>query len=126
MVIDPTNKGHLRLRLSSREPSSEIAERGLRDAAIQFHANAQIIDEAGAGIKAFAGIIIEAIAGDPLVLLIDEPEAFSHPSLSHKLVNEIGQATIHSEKRLLFLRTVPVFLWVVFSPAHSKYRSSYL
>ena len=90
----------------------------MRDAAIQFYANAQIIDEPGDGIKAFTGIIIEAIAGDPLVLMIDEPEAFLHPSLLHKLGNEIAQPTIHSEKRLLFLRTVPVFLWVVFSPAH--------
>jgi hypothetical protein len=37
------------------------------------------------GIKAFTGIVTAVIAGDPRILLVDEPEAFLHPALAFKL-----------------------------------------
>ena len=100
LVIDPTNLGQLRFRLSSREPVNDTEERGLHQEAVQFHAAASPIELASDGVKAFAGIITAIIAGDPEVITIDEPEAFLRPSLSFNLGKEIGRAT-GSEKRVL-------------------------
>jgi hypothetical protein len=52
------------------------------------------------GVKAFTGIITEIIAGDPKVLLIDEPEAFLHPALSYKLGKEIAKVSEGGDKRI--------------------------
>jgi ABC-type cobalamin/Fe3+-siderophores transport system ATPase subunit len=101
LVIDPTFSAHLRLRLSQRAPADEMEERGIHKEAIDFHAAAQPIESASDGIKAFTGILIEALTGDPRVLLIDEPEAFLHPSLAFKLGNELGRASLRPDKRVI-------------------------
>ncbi|MCH7501661.1 MAG: AAA family ATPase [Nitrospinae bacterium] len=99
-VIDPTSLGRFRLRLASRPPSTKMEECGIHEEAIKYHKDALLIDQASDGVKAFTGMIMEIIAGDPAVLLIDEPEAFLHPSLSFKLGKEIALASLGSEKRL--------------------------
>lgn len=99
-VIDPTNLGNLRIKLSTRPPQSSIEERGIHEEAVKFHSEAQPMEFASDGVKAFTGIITEIIAGDPKVLLIDEPEAFLHPSLSYKLGKEIAQASVGVDKRI--------------------------
>ena len=110
LVIDPTNLGKLGLRLSKTAPNSELQERGIHEDAVQFHAAAQPIREASDGVKAFVGMITEILAGDPTVLLIDEPEAFLHPSLSFKLGKEISEASSGSEKRLFVSTHSPNFV----------------
>ena len=109
-TIDPTNLGHLRLRLSDREPNSEQEERGIHDEAVQFHGRALPIEEASDGVKAFTGMITEIVAGDPHILLIDEPEAFLHPALSFNLGKEIALASLGSEKRLFVSTHSPNFV----------------
>ena len=99
-VLDPTNLGQLRLRLSERAPASDLEERGIHAEAVKFHANALSIDFASDGVKAFAGILTELLAGDPKVVLIDEPEAFLHPSLAAKLGYEISRAALTADKRV--------------------------
>lgn len=100
-VIDPTNVGKLRVRLSDTEPKSEKEEKSWENEAINFHKKATLIDEASDGVKAFSGILTTLLAGDPKITLIDEPEAFLHPSLSDKLGKEIGKSLRNSKKRLL-------------------------
>lgn len=109
-VIDQTNIGHFRLRLSERAPVQNSEERGIDDAAVQFHSRAMLIDHASDGIKAFTGIITEAIAGDPGIILVDEPEAFLHPSLAFKLGLELSSAAGRSDKRVLASTHSPFFL----------------
>lgn len=99
-VIDPTDLGKLNVRLSPRAPSQEMEERGIHKEAVEFHAAAQPINQASDGVKAFTGIVTEVMAGDPRVILIDEPEAFLHPSLSNKLGNELSRAALTSGKRV--------------------------
>jgi ABC-type cobalamin/Fe3+-siderophores transport system ATPase subunit len=109
-AIDPTNLGHFRLRLSTRPPNTELEERGIHDEAVRFHANATSIDQASDGVKAFVGMITEIIAGDPHILLIDEPEAFLHPALSFNLGKEIALASSGSDKRLFVSTHSPTFV----------------
>ncbi len=109
-VLDPTKAGKLRIRLARRPPASDIEERGLHQAAADFHGGALGIDEASDGIKAFTGIITEVMAGDPAVLLIDEPEAFLHPALAFKLGQEMSKATRDSNKRLFVATHSPDFV----------------
>ncbi len=99
-TIDPTKLGVLRLKLSPVEPKNNIEECGIHEEAIQFQSKALDINAASDGVKAFTGMITEIIAGDPKILLIDEPEAFLHPSLSHKLGKEIATATAGTNKRV--------------------------
>lgn len=100
LVIDPTNLGQLNLRLSTRAPNDDMEERGIHAEAVEFHSNATPITQASDGVKAFTGMITEMIAGDPSILLIDEPEAFLHPSLSFKLGKEVSGIMSESDKRL--------------------------
>ena len=110
LVVDPTNLGKLNLRLSTVEPEDDMEERGIHAQAVDFHANAMLIAQASDGVKAFTGMITEMIAGDPSVLLIDEPEAFLHPSLSFKLGKEVAGIMSESHKRLFVSTHSPNFV----------------
>lgn len=109
-VLDPTGLGALRIRLSDHAPKDDIQERGIHDDAVRFHAAAQLIDEASDGVKAFTGIVTEVMAGDPSVVLIDEPEAFLHPSLASKLAQEVSRAALTADKRLFVSTHSPQFV----------------
>ena len=109
-VIDPTHLGQLRVRLSTRAPNDPTEERGIHEQAVQFHAAALPVEQSSDGVKAFTGIITEIIAGDPAVLLIDEPEAFLHPSLAFVLGQEIARASSGSEKRVFVSTHSPNFV----------------
>jgi len=100
LVVDPTNLGSLGLRLSDRAPSTTLEERGVHQEAVDFHAAALPIDQASDGVKAFVGMLIEILTGNPEVLLVDEPEAFLHPSLAFSLGKEVSQLSQGSGKRL--------------------------
>ena len=110
LVVDPTKLGMLRLRLSQKAPVSESQERGIHEESVQFHGAALPIQETSDGVKAFAGMITEIIAGDPAILLIDEPEAFLHPALSFSLGKEIALASSGSEKRVFVSTHSPNFV----------------
>lgn len=99
-TIDPTHLGKLKIRLSSRAPADDLEERGIHRQAVDFHAAAQTIQEGSDGVKAFTGIVSEVLAGDPNIVLIDEPEAFLHPSLSSKLGIELSRAALESDKKV--------------------------
>ena len=109
-VIDPTRLGRFRLRLATREPATELEERGIHEEAIRFHSAALPIEQASDGVKAFVGMITEIVAGDPHILLIDEPEAFLHPALAFNLGKEIALASLGSEKRLFVSTHSPTFV----------------
>jgi ABC-type cobalamin/Fe3+-siderophores transport system ATPase subunit len=109
-VIDPTSLGQLRVRLANRPPHDNQEERGLHAEAISYHASAQLISSSSDGVKAFTGIVTEVIAGDPDVVLIDEPEAFLHPALAAKLGFEIAGAARDAAKSIFVSTHSPTFL----------------
>lgn len=104
LVVDPTSIGKLRLRLSSRPPVDEREEKGWDSASVAFHAKAPLLNEGSDGVKAFVGMLTTLIAGEPKITLIDEPEAFLHPSLCSRLGKEITSA-LAGTKRRLFVST---------------------
>lgn len=110
LVIDPTNLGQLNLRLSTQPPKDDTEERGIHAEAVEFHSKAMLINRASDGVKAFTGMVTEMIAGDPSVLLMDEPEAFLHPSLSFKLGKEVSGIMSASDKRLFVATHSPNFV----------------
>lgn len=109
-VLDPTNLGQLRIRLSDQAPRDDIEERGIHADAVRFHAAAQDIELASDGVKAFTGIVTELMAGDPSVVLIDEPEAFLHPALAAKLGQEVAKAAMAADKRVFVSTHSPQFV----------------
>jgi len=109
-VIDPTHLGQLRIRLAERPPRDDIEERGIHAESVRFHAAAQPIDLTSDGVKAFTGIVTELLAGDPSVVLIDEPEAFLHPSLASKLGYEVSRAALSADKRVFVSTHSPAFV----------------
>lgn len=109
-VLDPTGLGQFRIRLATRPPVNNLEERGIHAEALNFHAAAQLIDHASDGVKAFTGIVTEVMAGDPKVVLIDEPEAFLHPSLASKLGYEVSRAALTADKRVLVSTHSPTFV----------------
>lgn len=110
LVIDPTNLGQLNLRLSKEPPKDDTEERGIHAESVEFHSKAMLINHASDGVKAFTGMVTEMIAGDPSVLLMDEPEAFLHPSLSFKLGKEVSGIMSASDKRLFVATHSPNFV----------------
>jgi hypothetical protein len=50
------------------------------------------------------------MAGDPSVVLVDEPEAFLHPSLASKLAQEVARAALSADKRVFVSTHSPQFV----------------
>ena len=100
LVVDPTNLGYLRYRLSDSAPQNVVEECGIHVQAVEFHQQAPLVEEQNDGIRSFIGIITEVIAGDHAVLLIDQPEAFLSPQLAFALGNELVKAAEKVEKKI--------------------------
>ena len=94
-VVDPTNAGHGRIRLSDTAPISD--EQSLNDAARKFHSAATYIKEASDGVQAYVGIVMAILSGEFKTILVDEPEAFLHPPLARKLGKQM--ATLMAERK---------------------------
>ena len=100
LVVDPTNLGYLRYRLSKTAPQNVVEECGIHIQAVQFHNNAVLLDEMADDIRAFVGIITEVVAGEHSILLIDQPEAFLNPELAYRLGSELVRAASNVDKKI--------------------------
>ena len=101
LVIDPSHVGQLRIRFSAVPPASNEQERGLHSAALDFHAGNTAVESTSDGVRVFTGIITEFMAGDPRVLVIDEPETFLHPTLQFKLGKQLAEAASATKKSIV-------------------------
>jgi len=95
-VVDPTAMKNFSIRMSEKEPSNNSEEQGLDDNARKFHSAAQHISEFSDGVQAFVGLIAAILSLEHKVMLIDEPEAFLHPSLAFMLGENMAEI---AEKR---------------------------
>lgn len=94
-VIDPTNLGKLRIRLSRDDALAD--EQSLNEAARNYHQAAMHIKDASDGVQAFTGITTAVLSGEFHTFLVDEPEAFLHPPLARKLGTNL--ATLATQRK---------------------------
>ncbi|WP_127519999.1 AAA family ATPase [Mesorhizobium sp. Z1-4] len=84
-VIDPTGMTHFRVRLSDRAPQSKAEEQALDATARAFHADAPLVSTLGDGLRTSIGLVSAVMSLSQRILLIDEPEAFLHPTLARRV-----------------------------------------
>jgi len=70
-VIDPTNIGTLRVRLSDTEPTTEREEKGWETESVNFHKKGLSISETSDGVRAFTGIL-ERISKLRVDIMVDK------------------------------------------------------
>ncbi|MEJ6404944.1 AAA family ATPase [Yoonia sp. 2307UL14-13] len=107
--LDVSNSDQISMRFGSNPPP--LDERSLNDNALEWHSKAKPVEEVSDGVKAFRGILCELLAGDPNTFLIDEPEAFLHPSLAFRLGKEIASSSIEGGKQVFAATHSPQFLF---------------
>lgn len=109
-VIDPTSMRHLEIRLSDVLPASSEIERGWTKESVAFHKNATSITAFSDGVQAFTGLAMTVIAGEEKIMLIDEPEAFLHPSLANLLGRKLSEEMTGREGNLIVSTHSPFFV----------------
>lgn len=109
-VIDPTDMQHLKIRLSDISPPSPEIEKGWDDPSVEFHKKAKHINEFSDGVQAFTGLVISVSVGEETIMLIDEPEAFLHPSLAFLLGQKLSEIMALREGNLFSSTHSPNFL----------------
>lgn len=90
-TIDPTGMTEFAIRLSRRPPRDSREEQGLDDAARAFHSEAPRISEFSDGVCAFVGLTAAVMSLDHRIMMIDEPEAFLHPTLARLLARNLAE-----------------------------------
>jgi predicted ATPase len=99
-ILDPSHAGHLRISFAKRPPSSPQEEQGFHQESRDYYASAESIDKFSAGVKAYTGTIVEVVAGNSRVVIIDEPEALLHPPLAQQLGKELATLAIQTRKNV--------------------------
>ena len=100
-VIDPTGMTHYRVRLSDRKPASKSEEKGLDSEAQAFYKEAPLVSSLGDGMRASIGLVSAVMSLSQRILLIDEPEAFLHPTLAHLLGNVLSTTVCAREASMI-------------------------
>lgn len=95
--MDISEGASIHLRYGDTCPPNE---RTVEDATLEWMRNARPIDQWSDGMKAFTGMLLVLHAGDPKIMIIDEPEAFLHPTLAYKLGREIAQTASQGDKQV--------------------------
>ena len=90
-VIDPTGMQKFRVRLSDRKPRSKTEEQSLDKRARKFHENAPLVSRLGDGLRTSIGLVSAVMSLPQQILLIDEPEAFLHPTLARRVGSFLSQ-----------------------------------
>jgi energy-coupling factor transporter ATP-binding protein EcfA2 len=89
-VLDASTEGaQIVLRMSSEAPDSNLEKRLLENFAKLR--SLEPIERRSDGVKAFVGVLLQVITGEPEFLAIDEPEAFLHPGLAHRLGGHLAR-----------------------------------
>lgn len=101
LVLDITEGKTLQVRFSDHAPEDE---RSLSDANLDFMRRARPLASVSDGVKAYSGILLQMLAGNPGVVFIDEPEAFLHPALARSLGTESSNAAV-KERKVVFAST---------------------
>ena len=83
------------------DKSPNLDERDLGNQAIQQFNSSEPLENFGDGIKCFIGILVTTFSYCRRILLIDEPEAFLHPSAAQSLGRNLSSITIKRNSSLI-------------------------
>jgi energy-coupling factor transporter ATP-binding protein EcfA2 len=101
-IIDRMSQyGTLRLAFSTEKPAREV-ERGADAQLLELIEKSIKRDTASDGFNAYVGLIGAIWSNDYKCILIDEPEAFLHPSLARTLGKQIS---LHAKEKQVFVAT---------------------
>ena len=87
----------LSVRFGETRPAGE---RALEQPIVEWMQHAALLENVSDGVKSYAGILLELDAGSPEVIIVDEPEAFLHPSLAGRLGRELANAAVEKKKHV--------------------------
>jgi hypothetical protein len=107
LAIDAQSGDQLSVRFGLSPPPDE---RSFNDEALEYMRKARGTDAVSDGVKAFTGILIQLSVGDPKVIIIDEPEAFLHPSLVFTLGKELASGAVNEGKHVFAATHSPQFV----------------
>lgn len=100
-VIDPTGMKQFRVRLSDREPENKAEEQGLDATSRAFHKDAPLVSTLGDGLRTSVGLVSAVMSLPHRILLIDEPEAFLHPTLARRVGRVLSETAREREASLV-------------------------
>lgn len=110
-VIDPTGMKEFRIRLSDRKPDSTTEEQALDHKSRIFHGDAALISDLGDGVRASVGLVSAVMSVAQRILLIDEPEAFLHPTLARRIGQTLAKTAREREASLVAATHSAEFLY---------------
>ena len=100
-VIDPTGMNEFRMRLSDRAPVDVTEEQALDPRAQAFHSQAALVLGLGDGVKASVGLAAAIHSLPDRILLVDEPEAFLHPTLARRMGRMLSETARERDASLI-------------------------
>jgi len=106
-AIDASHGDQLSVRFGRTPPPDE---RRFHDETLEYMRNALDIGAVSDGVKAFTGILLQLHAGNPKIIIVDEPEAFLHPSLVLKLGKELAKGAATEGKHVFASTHSPQFV----------------
>lgn len=109
-VVDPTGMSAFRARLSPTPPADENQEQGLNSGAQAFHSVAPLVESMGDGVQTSVGLVAAVLGLADRILLIDEPEAFLHPTLARRVGAIVSRTARQRDASLVVATHSPEFL----------------
>lgn len=100
-LVDPSGMTSFRARLSDEKPKGPAAQRSLSRRALAFYKNAPLIPELGDGVRCSVGLVAAVMSLSQRILLIDEPEAFLHPTLSRRVGQRLAETARERDATLV-------------------------
>lgn len=109
-VVDMTQPPMLQVALSEDAPPPDWHERLLADDVIEYQRRATPIAEFSDGVKVYVGLVSAIQSLPHLLVLVDEPEAFLHPTLVRRLGGGLARVARERNASLVAATHSPDFL----------------
>lgn len=98
-LIDPISIPNLKIKFCRYEPKPD--QEILDKKNVEFFKSAESITNFGDGVKVFTGLVSAVLSLHQNIMLIDEPEAYLHPPLAHRLGSDLAYLSKEREASLI-------------------------
>jgi hypothetical protein len=99
-VVNTADLPNLSIALSETEPPPESLT-SISDAAIAYQRAAQPLAQFSDGIQIYTGLVAAILSLPHTILLIDEPEAYLHPTLARRLGEDLARVARERSANLI-------------------------